>query len=75
MEASGNLFVCQTGEGTLQISGLIDSAPVSVYDVGGKLLQIFKAESTGKCEVNLPSTKGIYVINIDNKKTIKIPRK
>lgn len=75
MEASGNLFVCQTGEGALQISGLIDSAPVSVYDVGGKLLQIFKAESTGKCEVNLPSTKGIYVINIDNKKTIKIPRK
>lgn len=75
MEASGNLFVCQTGDGTLQISGLIDGAPVSVYDVGGKLLQIFKTDATGKCVVNLPSTKGIYVINIDNKKTIKIPRK
>ena len=75
LEANGNLFVCQTGDGTLQISGLIDGAPVSVYDVGGKLLQVFKAGLTGKCEVNLPSAKGIYVINIDNKKTIKIPRK
>ena len=75
LEANGNLFVCQTGDGTLQISGLIDGAPVSVYDVGGKLLQVFKAGLIGKCEVNLPSAKGIYVINIDNKKTIKIPRK
>lgn len=75
VEASGNLFVHQTDEGTLLISGLDKEAPIRIYDIGGKQLHVFKAEATGKCEVNLPPAKGIYVINIANKRTVKISRK
>lgn len=75
MDASGNLFVHQTNEGTLLISGLDNGASIYIYDIGGKQLQVFKAEATGECEVNLPPAKGIYVINIANKRTIKITKK
>lgn len=75
IETRDELLVRQMDEGLLHISGLSSGASVSIYDLGGILLRNLQADASGRCEVMLPATKGVYFINIANKRTVKITRR
>jgi len=75
IETGDDLFVRQMDEGLLHISGISSGASVSIYDLGGKLLGNQQADASGRCEVMLPAAKGVFLINIANKRTVKITRR
>ena len=72
MEMASQLLIKQLSARSWSISGLQEHEPVMVYDLQGRLVQKERAQS-GETVLNLSHLpKGIYIININNKRTIKI---
>ena len=72
MEMASQLLIKQLSARSWSIGGLQEHEPVMVYDLQGRLVQKERAQS-GETVLNLSHLpKGIYIININNKRTIKI---
>lgn len=71
-EVSSDLVVRQLGGGGLRISGLHDGETVRICDLSGRILLTEKAQDD--CiELSLAQyPKGVYIVNINNRRTIKI---
>ena len=68
-----DLTVKQTGRDRLMVSGLDDGERITVYDLSGRLMDTIVADGGGTTTVDLSQKpKGIYIVNINNKRTIKI---
>ena len=65
-----DILLRQLTDGVI-VSGISKEAFVAVYDIGGKLLNKLNANGEGDLKVKLPY-KGIYILNINNERTIKI---
>ena len=72
-EADASLTVRQLSNGQLLVSGLADGDAVRVFDLSGRLLNTIKADGSDTLSINLlQQPKGVYIININNKRTIKL---
>ena len=75
MTTPGQLLVRQTADGHLLVSGLNGSDFVSVYSLSGKMLLRERFDNSGRADVLLPLAKGVNIVNIANKRTLKIQKK
>ena len=67
------LTVRQLSRGQLQVSGLDAGGVVKIYDLSGRMLSSIKADGSGQATVDLSQQpKGVYIVNINNRRTIKI---
>ena len=72
-EAETSLTVRQLSNGRLQVSGLADDDAVRVFDLSGRLLTTVKSDGSNSLSIDLSQQpKGVYIININNKRTIKL---
>lgn len=72
-EAETSLTVRQLSNGRLQVSGLADGDAVRVFDLSGRLLTTVKSDGSNSLSIDLSQQpKGVYIININNKRTIKL---
>jgi len=68
-----DLTVRQLSQGRLQVDGLEDGGIVRVYDISGRLLNTMKTDGVSPVSIDLSQQpKGVYIININNSRTIKI---
>lgn len=74
-EASGELLVRQTSDGHIMVSGLSGGDQVRVCSLGGKMLSAVRSDNSGRADIALPVAKGVYIVNIANKRTLKIQKK
>ena len=73
---SNEMVIRQLPNGDVAVSGLDTGAIVRVYDLNGRM--VFTAGTHAGEELVIPlenRVSGVYIINIDNKRTIKIQKK
>lgn len=72
-EVDTELTVRQLSNGRLQVSGLADGDAVRVFDLSGRLLNTVMGNGSNSLSIDLSQQpKGVYIININNKRTIKL---
>lgn len=69
-----DVLVESTNEG-LAVEGLAAVERVKIYNAGGTLIATLKADENGMAKVSISLLpKGIYILKIGNRKTLKIQR-
>ena len=76
IQGTGNIQVAQLSDGNIAVSGLTAGSTVTVCDVAGRLLHTLTATADGQVTTRIAENqKGAFIININNKRTIKILKK